>query len=814
MEKLLIICEKATAAENFSKALGGFDGVFDNCEYHIMSLSGHLLKLPEPKETAFSEYSDYIGGFSKVDSAPWKFEYFDFHKYAMDEGRSKQKAINAVKEFKEYTNDGYIPVIATDLDTYCEGDLIGYMLLKYCDYKGKIYRELHTNEGVEAIQKAIRERFLVTYGYKNFLVGRGRQMSDFLTQCLTRVATNRIRKQGYQIDKAIPVGRLKSVISLLVGDQWIARETYKPSSTFEYRYKLDSLVLSNAEMEKFKTIEELHNSGIVLPEQATVKKVKETFGTTPPSKLLTMDSLVSRFSKDVPVETVRKTLQALYEAGYVSYPRTDEDVISREDFHNSLPKIDTYIKSLDLNVALFTHRQERKTHVVEKVTHGGLMPGHKLVKSLDELSSFGKLGVEIYKQITFEFLKMFLEDTEWVRYDYETVDVSPVFKGSVRVITKQGVINEDDEENNKDFVSVLPNLNNKAVRYEHEAKSVMPAKPTIAWLLKQLKKFDVGTPATRVSTLEDLIGGDEKPFKLVKAELTLTKIGLLAYEVAKVIKIGSVEGTKSLHKLLKGIRDGELTLDDLYVGFEDILSDDIATLRDTLFSLEKYGFTKDKIAVEWEGQTIVIDRSKDGYVFSEDEINRLAKGETITYEILDKFKRKFKVNAKIGRAISKKTGNEYIAVLAEYINLSKVKGIWNGQEVSIPRKHGEHVFTNEELKKLFNGEEIEITTKNVTIIGKLNHMEYNGNKFVGFDGNVKQSKVNRVSGQFNGRDVEFSAYWGSHKFTEDEIKALLEGKTISFKYKDKKKNTRTASGKLEDYEYNGKACFGFKASKF
>ena len=68
MEKLLIICEKATAAQNFSNALGGFDGVFDNCEYHIMALSGHLLKLPEPQETAYSEYSDYIGNFSKVDS--------------------------------------------------------------------------------------------------------------------------------------------------------------------------------------------------------------------------------------------------------------------------------------------------------------------------------------------------------------------------------------------------------------------------------------------------------------------------------------------------------------------------------------------------------------------------------------------------------------------------------------------------------------------------------------------------------------------------------------------------------------------------
>lgn len=814
MEKLLIICEKATAAENFSKALGGYDGVFEGDEFHIMHLSGHLFKLDLPKKVALSEYSEYIGDFNVVDSAPWKFNYFDFHKYSMADGVKQTKAINAVKEFNDYVKKGYIPVIATDLDSYCEGDLIGYMLLKFCQYQGKIYREFHNNEGVESIRKAIKERFLVTYIYKNFLVGRARQMSDYLTQCMTRVATDKIRKQGYDVRAPIPVGRLKSADLNLVGDQWLSRLNYKPSSLFEYRYKLDGLVLSTDELDRFNSIEELKNSGIDIPTEASVTKVKETFGTTPPSKLLTMDTLVAKFSKKIPIKTVRNTLQKLYEDGIVSYPRTDEDVISREDFYESLPKVDIYIKSLGLNVDVFTHRTERKTHVVESVTHGGLKPGYKLIKSLDELDQYGDLGKEIYRLITYEFLKMFLEDTEWIRYDYETVDVTPVFKGSVRIITKQGVVNEDDENENSsnDVVSVLPNINNKAVRYEHESKSVKPAKPTISWLLKQLKKYDVGTPATRVSTLELLIGGDDKPFKLDKNELTLTKIGLLGYEISKVIILGSVDGTKKLHDWLKSLRDGKLSLEDLQVNFEELLSSDIESIRSALFSLEKYGFTRDKVDIVWNGQSITINKTNMSYTYTDEDIRKLSNGEEITYMIKDKFDRDFKVIDKIGHGISKTTGREYIGVLHEYVNMSKVTGMWKGQEVSIGRKHGEHEFTNDELKCLFNGEEIEITVKGVKLIGKLGPKDFKGTKHIGFVAEPKGSTVNVVKGVWKGEEVKFSKRWSTYEFSEKEISDLLEGKIIKITYKDKNGKTRTTSGKLQHYEYNGKQCFGFKST--
>lgn len=53
-----------------------------------------------------------------------------------------------------------------------------------------------------------------------------------------------------------------------------------------------------------------------------------------------------------------------------------------------------------------------------------------------------------------------------------------------------------------------------------------------------------------------------------------------------------------------------------------------------------------------------------------------------------------------------------------------------------------------------------------------------------------------------------------HKFTEDEARSLFNGESITFEYTDSKKNTRTATGKLEWQEYDGHKYFGFKNEAF
>lgn len=806
MEKLLIICEKGSAAKNFADALGGMSGSFNGDDYQIVHLAGHVLKLPEPKETAKKEYSEFIGDFRNVKSAPWKFEYFDFDKYVPI---PKPKIDQYINDCKTYLDKGYIPVIATDLDSFCEGDLIGYEVLQFLNYRGKIYREFHADESPNSIIKALKDKKPVTFGFTNFNVGRARQASDYITQCLTRVATYEVMKQGYTIGRTIPFGRLKSAVVSFVGKQHDDLRNYKPSKMYEFRYKLDDLMLKMKDAEQFKTLEEMESYASQFPMETKVKKVRETPGTTPPPKLLNIDKLGSIFTnKGVSITEVRQTAQKLYDKSILSYPRTEENVISMEDFKLITPTIDQYINLLGLEPSLFTHRQPRKTHVVDATAHGGLRPGVVIPKSLDELNEFGSIAVEMYKIVTEEFLKMYLEDTEWIRYDYVT-DTNPTFNGSVRIITKQGVLNSDDDT--KDVVTTLPNLNNMAIGYAHEVKSVKPKTPTIAWVLDQLKKYDIGTPATRLTTLEAMIGNEAKPMMLEAKRLILSKVGLLAYEASKGTMIGSPEGTKELQNLLFDLGKNNKSMDEVFYAFEEILANDIHVLRNKRYSLEQYGFTSDKVMINWLGKEISIKRKCGSYEYTPEDLEKLSRGETISFQTEDSNGVKFNVTGKIDTAISKKTNKEYTEFIGKYERADKVKGVWLGKEVSIKKSWGDHEFTESELKKLFNDETIEFkTSKGQIVRGKLENAEYKGYAYVQFKGEYQRDDSNRFKGVWNGKEISISRKWSTYEFNDEELQNLMDGKIITINYKNKHGYVNPLKGRLEEQTYNSNKFVGFK----
>ena len=802
MENLLIICEKNSAAKNFEKALGGMSGSFEGDNYQIVHLSGHVLKLPEPKKTARTEYAKFIGDFRNVQSAPWKFDYFDFDNYVPIGSDKADKC-------SDYLSKGYIPVIATDLDSFCEGDLIGYEVLRYLNYRGKIYREFHADESPNSIIKALKNKKPITMGYTNFNVGRARQASDYVTQCLTRVATYEVMQQGYTIGRSIPFGRLKSAVLSFIGSQQDAIRNYKPSTMYEFRYKLDDLVLKMKDAEQFKTVEEMEQFASQFPMDTKVKKVQEIPGTTPPPKLLNIDKLGSIFTnKGVSITEVRETAQVLYDNSILSYPRTEENVISMEDFKVITPHIDKYINLLGLHGALFTHREPRKTHVVDATSHGGLRPGVVIPKSLDDLKQYGKIAVEMYKIVTEEFLKMYLEDTEWIRYEFVT-ETKPEFKGSVRIITKQGVLNLDD--NVKDVVSTLPNLSKLAVGYPHEVKSVKPKTPTIAWTLDQLKKYDIGTPATRLTTLEGMIGNEAKPLMLESKRLVLSKVGLLGYEAAKETIIGSPEGTKELQNLLFSLGKNEKTMDEVFYSFEEMLASDINVLRNKIYSLEQYGFVSDRVAINWLGKDITIKRKCGTYEYTPEDLEKLSRGEEISFKTKDSNNVEFNVTGKIDTKISKKTNKPYTEFIGKYERADKVKGVWNGREISFKKTWRDYEFTQSELDKLFKGEKIVITLSDgQRVEGALKDAEYKGYAYVAFDGKYVRDESKRYKGIWNGREVDIPRKWSTYEFSDEELKRLVDGELITINYRNKYGYTNPLKGRLEEQEYNSTKFVGFK----
>lgn len=815
MEKLLIIAEKPSAARNFQKALGGSSGMFEGDEYVIVNLFGHVLALETPEKTAYPQYKTTVGGFGNLDNLPWDYRWFDFNK-KVPSGRDVGNIKNLLADIKGYLTNGYIPVIACDIDAMGEGDMLATEVLVYLGYKGKVYREYHVDETPAGFIKALSEKKDVTARNDGLIAATTRSTLDFLTQQLVRAATVTIQTKGYKLPRPVPVGRLQSTIMAMVGDQIKALKEYKPSSVWESRYNLDDiLILTAPDLPQFAT-KESWNSGD-LPLQAKVREVKVTPGRTAPPKALSLTALGKLMAaKGISSKKIMELAQKMYEDAVITYPRTEDNFVTPEQFNESLRTLDTVIRLIGADPAVFTHRQPRKTHVKEGGSHGALRPGSNIPKDVAELD--GKYGVgssAIYRAITERFLMMFLEDTEWMRHDYETVGVEPVFKGSIRVITRKGVT--DPDEDSDDVKTTLPDLNHMAKLYAHEVKSIAPQKPTESWILGQLIKYNVGTASTQLPTVTRMIGKDGNfpmnPGAKASDPVTLTPIGVVGWQVAKGISLGTPECTRRYEEMIKDVVGGKLTQDLCYKQFTQTLKEDIEAIYKMSFSFDELGFNKiaEKAMGVWNGETVKIPVSHAGHKFTKEELDVLFAGDVLTFEGEDFNKNPIKVSIKLANMTYK--GKPYVG----FQDAAYCYGTFNGEEIKFKKTYMGYTFSDAECNSLLAGGELTFmaTTKDGTVQELKGRLEKqtttSGNVFYGVKAEFPL-REGYVRGMFKGQSVTFKGSWSDHVFTENEINRLLAGETITITYTSKKDGRLVpVNGKLQWQTYEGRKFLGFKA---
>lgn len=813
MEKLLIIAEKPSAGRNFQKALGGSSGTFEGDSYVVVNLRGHILAHETPEKVARREYAATVGTFGHIENLPWQYTWFDFDKRTIP-GNVRDFAQNVIENIRGYLNEGYVPVIASDVDAMGEGDLLVQEVLTYVGYKGKVYREYHVDETPKSITKALREKKDVTARNEGLIAATTRMTLDFLTQQLVRVATVTVQESGYKLPRPVPVGRLQSTIVRFVGDQIQALEAYKPSSVWESRYNLDDvLILTNPDVEQFPT-KDAWNPGN-FPMESAVREVKQTPGRTAPPKALSQTALAKVMSQHgIPTKKTLELAQKMYDDSVMSYPRTEDNFITPEQFTEMLPMVDDIIRLLGLSPEVFTHRTPRKTHVKEGGSHGALRPGSSLPDSLDALDvTYGNGASAVYKTVAERFLMMFLEDTEWVRHDYETTETPVPFKGSIRIVTKKGVT--DPDEDTDDVVTRLPDVNHKAKLYAHEVKSVKPKKPNEAWVLGQLIKHNVGTAATQGSTVARLVGKDNN-FPLVAGKkttdaLTLSPIGNVAYQVAKAISLGTPECTRSYEEKIKQVVKGETTQDAVFTEFTRVMDTDAKAIEHLSFDLKGLGFTPISKKVEgvWNGAKVKIPESANGYTFTQEELNTLFNGGSVTFEGKDFNGKPVKTSVKLGYVNYK--GHQYVG----FHDANYCYGVWNGEEIKFKRSFMGYAFTDEDCDRLLAGEDISFTVQGekgpMQVSGKLERQKApNGAEYVGIKARFPL-REGYVRGTFKGETVTIKGSWSDHTFTDDELKRLFAGETIAINYTQKSGKEDNANGKLEWQTYQGKRFLGFKA---
>lgn len=754
----LLITEKPSAARAFEKALGGRRGTFEGVDYEIVNARGHLYELiPEPVEQL--EDSATEAERAKVASwdlanLPWDLSRFTWT-YRPIKDTAKER-----REIGEAMARADVIVCATDVDPSGEGGSIWGNIVRELGYEGKkpLERMRFLDESVPSLQKGFRERepiaSLGTFG--EYRMSQMRSAWDLASMQFTRAATRAVGKPGTLLRQ----GRLKSAMLLLVGDQLKAYNAYVKVVRYQNRFRDENGVMyTDPEEPIFDTESQVPRSYTA---SAVVVDEKVMKSTAPP-KFLDLSALSAKLaSKGHSADSVLKTYQDMYEKSWVSYPRTEDRIISVEQHEEMLPLREKVAGVVGVDPSILTHTKPRRTHVKDGGAHGANRPGLVVPPSMSEIrSAHGELGVLIYDEVARSWLASLCED-----YQYEAqsghLQEYPTFLGKTAVPKAPGwkAVRETVDEDESDESS--SGLGTNADPFIHEVIPPRPAYPTMAWLMKQLERGagsenldddarePIGTGATRTSTFAEISApkSKQRPHPLFvekKGRISLTDEGELGYLVLPGTKIGSLGITAEVFDAMRRVAAGEVTAESELAKVADLVVHDVA---------------------------------------------------------------KMQANAEAARAEHGIGGaGEVIGVFTP-----------TGQKVSFAGAFCDHVYSESEKAALLAGEEISFeavsprTGKAFTATGRLGEGEWKGKKTFGFQLTGSPGGGSGTTGVFapTGEQVSFRASFGKRDFTDDEIAALLRGESIEFEATSAKGSVYMAQGKLKHGSYNGKETFGFE----
>lgn len=682
-----ILCEKPSAARNFGKALGGMAGTFNGTQYQIVNALGHLYEFAQPNEMVDANKADTYKSWATA-NLPWNEKDFQWK-------RVKKKGVDSVlKNIKAVLSTCDEIVIATDVDPTGEGELLAYEVLEELKlYKKKISRMYFDDESVPEIQKAFKNRKVIPNFFANpdYQKALFRAKFDFLTMQFTRIAT--ACGDGKSV---VRQGRLKSAMVTIVGDQLAAVNGYKKIPFYQNRFKDENgNIYTNPDEPMFSAKEQVPNTYTSSP----VVLDKTERKSTAPKKLLDLASLSAILApKGYKAKQVLDVYQKMYEAQIVSYPRTEDKVISPEQFNDLLPLADKIAAVVGVNSSLLTHRTPRSTHVKAGGAHGANRPGPNVPNSLSDLESYGACAPAIYELLAKSYLAMLAED---YIYDSEQghLEKYPAFKSKASIPVSMGwkaVFDDSDDDSDDDTGKHLGKTANPFV---YEGFPPKPVAPTMKWLMAQLGKYDVGTGATRTSTYAD-VTSEKSAYPLLvdkKGKISMAECGEISYQLLPNTHIGSIALTEEMQQDMRNIAAGKANPDACLAKIADYVVDDLKTMTANGKTIlkkvgNKMAEEKQKYEGSWNGKNVRFTRSWGGHEFTDAECEALLRGEEISFEATSKDGKPYGVKGKLANL-------EYNG--HKYVGFERTGFADNG---GIPRSWCGHTFTDEEKEKLEAGE--------------------------------------------------------------------------------------------------------------
>ncbi len=561
MPKNLVIVESATKAKTIEKILGQ--------DFKVVSCVGHISDLPV-KELGVDVENDFKP------------------KYIIP---TEKKPV--IKDLKKYVSESDKVWLASDEDR--EGEAIAWHLFENLNLTNKDYDRIVFHEITKnAILAALDSPREINYNLVNAQQAR-RVLDRLVGYELSPVLWRKVKT-------GLSAGRVQSVSVRLIVEKereiknFLTNSTYKSIGTF----KNSSGVNLKAELNnKFDSAEEVKaflqkniNSTYTV---SNVEKKPAKKSPTPPFTTSTLQQEASR-KLGFGVTRTMSTAQKLYEAGLITYMRTDSVTISEEAKSSILSKIES--KYGDSYVNLRNYKNKNKS---AQEAHEAVRPTDISVEDIS--SDYDQQ--RLYQLIWRRTISSQMSDAQIERtvVNINSNSFDEVFIARGEVIKFDGflrVYNEGTDDETQEEKGTLPQLNvNENLDLiniiSRESFSRPPSRYTEASLVKKLEELGIGRPATYATTISTIQNrgyvskgdneGQERTYKSIE------------------LKNGDIIESNLTEKT--GSNKGKLVPTDIGIIVNDFLVDNFNNILD-------YGFTAeveksfDKIAEGNQNWTDII----------------------------------------------------------------------------------------------------------------------------------------------------------------------------------------------------------------
>ncbi|MFH4442562.1 type IA DNA topoisomerase [Lactobacillus helveticus] len=353
------------------------------------------------------------------------------------------------KIVKEWLSKADTIVVATDSDR--EGENIAWSIMNQAkiNLKQKTIKRLWINslekDAIRSGFKALKDGWAF---YPKYQEAQTRQISDWLIGMNgSPLYTLLLRQNG--VRGVYSIGRVQTPTLYMVYQRDQAIKNFKPEPYFELNAEiLANQQKFNAKLDPYQRFKD--EAGLMTFMQAKhvqkgsqdglIKDVQKQGKKSASPRLFSLSALQTMINRryHASAADVLKAVQALYEAKYLSYPRTDSQYITDQEFTYLRQNLARYQKLVSKEIALPQIEPQSRYVNGKKVQEHHAIIMTKTVPSQEQLAKLSKLEQQVYDLVLRTTLAMFADPYEYEETTIITQVGDANFKATGKVPTKQG----------------------------------------------------------------------------------------------------------------------------------------------------------------------------------------------------------------------------------------------------------------------------------------------------------------------------------------------------------------------------------------